>query len=64
MSEQTQPDTGRAGSAARAGFETRAIHAGQEPDPTTGAVVALIQVRTQYRVPACQRLHHSFRSRP
>ena len=25
---------------ARGGFETRAIHAGQEPDPATGAVPA------------------------
>ena len=49
VSEQTQPDTGRAGSAARAGFETRAIHAGQEPDPTTGAVVAPIYATSTYK---------------
>ena len=26
------------------GFETRAIHAGQEPDPTTGAIMTPISV--------------------
>jgi len=30
------------------GFETRAIHAGQEPDPTTGAVVPPITLATTY----------------
>ena len=30
------------------GFETRAIHAGQEPDPTTGAVVPPINLATTY----------------
>jgi len=31
-----------------AGFETRAIHAGQEPDPSTGAVVAPISLATTF----------------
>jgi cystathionine gamma-synthase len=30
------------------GFETRAIHAGQEPDPTTGAVVTPISLATTF----------------
>lgn len=30
------------------GFETRAIHAGQEPDPATGAIVAPISVTTTF----------------
>ncbi len=32
----------------RDGFETRAIHAGQEPDPTTGAVVPPISLATTF----------------
>jgi cystathionine gamma-synthase len=31
------------------GFETRAIHAGQDPDPTTGAVVVPISLATTFR---------------
>jgi cystathionine gamma-synthase len=31
------------------GFETRAIHAGQDPDPTTGAVVTPISLSTTFR---------------
>ena len=34
--------------ATRLGFETRAIHAGQEPDPTTGAVVPPISLATTF----------------
>jgi cystathionine gamma-synthase len=30
------------------GFETRAIHAGQDPDPTTGAVVAPVSLSTTF----------------
>src|SRR3954464_2269782 len=30
------------------GFETRAIHAGQEPDPSTGAVVPPISLATTF----------------
>jgi cystathionine gamma-synthase len=33
----------------KAGFETRAIHAGQEPDPTTGAVNAPIYATSTYK---------------
>jgi cystathionine gamma-synthase len=33
----------------KAGFETRAIHAGQEPDPTTGAVVPPIYATSTYK---------------
>jgi cystathionine gamma-lyase len=32
----------------RYGFETRAIHAGQEPDPTTGAVVTPVYLTSTY----------------
>lgn len=32
-----------------AGFETRAIHAGQEPDPITGSVVPALHLATTYR---------------
>jgi cystathionine gamma-synthase len=31
------------------GFETRAIHAGQEPDPVTGSVVPAVHLATTYR---------------
>ncbi|HEX4862466.1 MAG TPA: cystathionine gamma-synthase [Acidimicrobiales bacterium] len=43
--------TGRAAGADpgdRLGFETRAIHAGQEPDPTTGAVVPPVSLSTTF----------------
>src|SRR4029453_3112080 len=33
----------------KAGFETRAIHAGYEPDPTTGAVIPPIYATTTYK---------------
>jgi cystathionine gamma-lyase/cystathionine beta-lyase/cystathionine gamma-lyase/homocysteine desulfhydrase len=36
----------------RAGFSTRAIHAGQVPDPTTGAVMPPIYQVSTYRQPA------------
>src|SRR5919206_711219 len=32
----------------RAGFATRAIHAGQEPDPTTGAIMTPIYATSTY----------------
>jgi cystathionine gamma-synthase len=35
--------------AQKAGFETRAIHAGQEPDPTTGAVIPPIYATSTYK---------------
>src|SRR5882672_11281008 len=34
--------------ARRAGFSTRAIHAGQSPDPTTGAVMTPIYATSTY----------------
>ncbi|MFT4009297.1 MAG: cystathionine gamma-synthase [Nocardioidaceae bacterium] len=36
-------------SKSKAGFETRAIHAGQEPDPLTGAVVPPIYATSTYK---------------
>src|SRR4051794_20367216 len=33
----------------KSGFETRAIHAGYEPDPTTGAVIPPIFATTTYK---------------
>ncbi|HUE58414.1 MAG TPA: PLP-dependent transferase, partial [Acidimicrobiales bacterium] len=37
-----------AGTGDRLGFETRAIHAGQEPDPATGAVVPPVSFSTTF----------------
>src|SRR5215210_8589999 len=34
---------------AKLGFETRAIHAGYEPDPTTGAVIPPIYATSTYK---------------
>ena len=31
------------------GFNTRAIHAGQEPDPATGAVVVPVHLTSTYK---------------
>jgi cystathionine gamma-synthase len=31
------------------GFSTRAIHAGQEPDPATGAVIPPVHLTTTYK---------------
>src|SRR3954453_11176275 len=31
------------------GFNTRAIHAGQDPDPTTGAVIVPLHLTTTYK---------------
>ncbi|GEP37997.1 cystathionine gamma-synthase [Nocardioides psychrotolerans] len=42
MSEQQQHIT-------KSGFETRAIHAGYEPDPTTGAVIPPIYATSTYK---------------
>ena len=41
MTEQHQHD--------KSGFETRAIHAGYEPDPTTGAVIPPIYATSTYK---------------
>jgi cystathionine gamma-synthase len=37
------------GHSSKAGFETRAIHAGYEPDPTTGAVIPPIYATSTYK---------------
>jgi len=42
----------RSSTKARQGFATRSIHAGQEPDPTTGAVMQPIYQTSTYRQPA------------
>ena len=44
MSEQTQPGTEKG-----AGFETRAIHAGYQPDPMTGSVIPPIYATSTYK---------------
>ena len=45
--------TGAGGGArSRRGFETKAIHAGQEPDPVTGAVIPPISLATTFAQPA------------
>ena len=36
------------GSTKEFGFETRAIHAGQEPDPTTGAIMKPVYLTSTY----------------
>ena len=41
------------------GFETRAIHAGQDPDPVTGSVVPAVHLSTTYRQSAVGR-HQGF----
>jgi len=45
----TDPSGQSAGSRSKAGFETRAIHAGYEPDPTTGAVIPPIYATSTYK---------------
>lgn len=41
-------EPGSGAGAVRAGFETRAIHAGQPPDPVTGAVVTPVSLATTF----------------
>src|SRR3546814_2525109 len=41
-------ETSMATSRNRPGFETRAIHAGQKPDPTTGAIMTPIYATSTY----------------
>ncbi|MFT7502554.1 MAG: cystathionine gamma-synthase [Gammaproteobacteria bacterium] len=55
VTDRTKPDNTPAGHPddnkqvdMSAGFSTRAIHAGQEPDPTTGAVVVPISLSTTF----------------
>ncbi|MCH1868160.1 cystathionine gamma-synthase [Nocardioides sp. CFH 31398] len=47
----SEPSSGQAGGHQqdKAGFETRAIHAGWEPDPTTGAVIPPIFTTSTYK---------------
>ena len=45
------------------GFETRAIHAGQEPDPSTGAVVPPISLATTFAQTAVGETRGYFYSR-
>ncbi|MDG1784868.1 MAG: PLP-dependent transferase, partial [Ilumatobacter sp.] len=47
MTDQTPNDTEKLTDMST-GFSTRAIHAGQEPDPTTGAVVVPISLSTTF----------------
>ncbi len=42
------PDSFEPKHANRAGFGTRAIHAGQQPDPTTGAIMTPIYATSTY----------------
>ncbi len=48
VSDSATPACVTAGATARLGFGTRAIHAGQEPDPTTGAVMTPIYCTSTY----------------
>jgi cystathionine gamma-synthase len=48
MSEQTSASAGQQ-HRHKSGFETRAIHAGYEPDPTTGAVIPPIYATSTYK---------------
>lgn len=48
MTDQTPNSDDNKQSDMSAGFSTRAIHAGQEPDPTTGAVVVPISLSTTF----------------
>lgn len=45
---QSTAETGGAASQPKLGFATRTIHAGQSPDPTTGAVMAPIYANSTY----------------
>ena len=47
--EETGEETGNHVEISNLGFTTRAIHAGQEPDPTTGAVVPAIYQTSTYK---------------
>lgn len=50
MTQQpVQPGQPSRSAGQKSGFETRAIHAGQEPDPTTGAVVPPIYATSTYK---------------
>ncbi len=47
--EPNDPSDLRHGSGPSLGFESRAIHAGSEPDPTTGAVITPIYASSTYK---------------
>ena len=49
MSEQVSGGAAGSSETHKSGFETRAIHAGQEPDPTTGAVTTPIFATSTYK---------------
>ena len=49
MTDQQHTQPGQAEQPAKPGFETRAIHAGYEPDPTTGAVIPPIFATSTYK---------------
>ena len=38
----------------RPGFTTRAVHAGEHPDPTTGAVVPPVHLSTTFAFPSAE----------
>ncbi len=44
-----QPSDSSAGHARKSGFQTRAVHAGYSPDPTTGAVIPPIFATSTYK---------------
>src|SRR5579863_1411633 len=52
-------NTGPGEAEARAGFSTRVIHAGQSPDPTTGAVMQPIYATSTY-VQSSPGVHKGF----
>jgi len=41
-------------------FETRVVHAGAEPDPTTGAVIPAIEMSTTFKQDAVGELRHGY----
>jgi len=49
VTDQQHTQSGQSGQSAKHGFETRAIHAGYEPDPTTGAVIPPIFATSTYK---------------
>ena len=48
----------------KSGFETRAIHAGYEPDPTTGAVIPPIYATSTYKQDGVGRPARRLRVQP
>ena len=61
MTENRDPnDTSNGAAASSHGFATRAIHAGQPPDPVTGAVVTPISLATTFAQPEVGHLPGGF----